>query len=325
MKQFFYIVFGGLAIIFLGLFAQSIRMKLLERQSSKRTEIVKETVYDAAQEEGPTNDSYNLWTLATSTITSKNYILFDVEKKETVAEKNSDQLVPIASLVKLISAVVADSLLPADSEIQITKNIIGTYGNTAGFKEGETFVASDLMYPLLMVSSNDAAEALAQTYGRKAFIKAMNDFVSSIGAYRTYLADPTGLSPLNVSTAYDMAHIVDWMHTNRPELLNITLKKSKTVRSHTWINPTHFLSWSYFLGGKNGYTTEANRTGALLFDFATSTATTSTVVNGTSSSAANTLSDSKKYIVVVLGSQSRDSDVVSLLKKVFPQNGTSKK
>jgi D-alanyl-D-alanine carboxypeptidase len=48
-----------------------------------------------------------------------------------------------------------------------------------------------------MVSSNDSAEALAQSYGRKEFIKEMNNFVNKIGAYKTYFVDPSGLSPKN--------------------------------------------------------------------------------------------------------------------------------
>ena len=175
----------------------------------------------------------------------------------------------------------------------ITKKVLATYGNTADFQEGETFTVHDLLYPLLLVSSNDAAEALAQTYGRQAFIKTMNDFTQSIGAYRTYFADPAGLSPQSVSTAHDVAIILDWIYKNQPGLLDITLEKSKTIRSHTWVNPTHFLSWSYYLGGKNGYLPEADKTGALLFRFSSTTPV---------------------YAVVVLGSQSRDSDVVSLVR-----------
>jgi len=69
----------------------------------------------------------------------------------------------------------------------------------------------------------------------------------------------------------------------------------KIVRSHAWRNPTHFLSWSNYLGGKNGYTPEADRTGVALFSMGAS---------------------KNVYAVVVLGSESRDADVVKLLAKV---------
>ena len=92
-----------------------------------------------------------------------------------------------------------------------------------------------------------------------------------------------------------MALIIDWVRKNDPELISITLLKSKTVRSHTWINPTHFLNWSNYLGGKNGYTDEADRTGVSLFALG---------------------ANKDVYALILLGSDSRDADMVKLLKKV---------
>jgi D-alanyl-D-alanine carboxypeptidase len=172
---------------------------------------------------------------------------------------------------------------------------MATYGNTAGFRAGETFKASDLMYPLLMVSSNDTAEAFALAYDRTKFIRAMNDWAQSIGAYRTYFVDASGLSPDNVSTVNDLAIMIDWIRLNDPTIIDISTLKSKTIRNHTWVNPTHFLSWSYYLGGKNGYTTEANRTSVALF----------------------ALGKNKNiYSIILLGSGNRDADVIKLLEKV---------
>jgi D-alanyl-D-alanine carboxypeptidase len=228
-------------------------------------------------------------------VMAKAYVLKDLTTGAVVAGRNTDQLNPIASLTKLVTAVIARRLIPDASRITITKSIMATYGNTADFTAGETFTASDLLYPLLIVSSNDAAEAYAQFYGRSAFIRAMNDFTQSIGAYRTSFADPSGLDPENVSTPNDMVIILDWIRKNDPTILDITAIHAKTIRSHTWINPTHFLSWSYYIGGKNGYLPEADRTTASLF----------------------TLGPNKDiYAAVVLGSDNRDADVIKLLEKV---------
>ena len=154
----------------------------------------------------------------------------------------------------------------------------------------------ELLYPLLMVSSNDASEALARTYGRRDFIKAMNDWVQSIGAYQTYFADPSGLSPSNVSTAKDMAIIASAIYRDHPEIFQISAEKTQTVRVHTWTNPTHFLNLSSYAGGKNGYTTEAGRTSVSIFSISTPG------------------SDRKTpYAVIVLNSRDRDRDVLELL------------
>jgi D-alanyl-D-alanine carboxypeptidase len=223
------------------------------------------------------------------------YIVKDLTSGEIVAESNSDKLLPIASLTKLVTAVVAKKLINSESRIVITKEIMNTYGNTGQFKVGETIKAFDLYYPLLMVSSNDAAEAFARSYGRARFLTAMNDFVQSIGAYRTTFADPSGLSADNRSTAKDMVIILDWVRVNQPEIIAITEMKTKTVRAHTWVNPTHFLSWSNYLGGKNGYTDEANRTAAALFQMG---------------------KNKDVHAIIVLGSSVRDDDIIKLLGKV---------
>lgn len=198
-------------------------------------------------------------------VNAKAYFVKDLTTGTVVAQYNAEQLLPIASLTKLVTAVIARRLIPDTRRITITKAVMATYGNTADFRAGETFSVGDLMYPMLMVSSNDAAEAFAQSYGRTKFIQAMNDFTQSIGAYRTYFSDPSGLDSRNVSSAEDQAIIIDWIRNNDSAILGITELKAYTIRSHTWVNPTHFLSWSYYIGGKNGYLPEADRTNVSLF------------------------------------------------------------
>ncbi len=211
---------------------------------------------------------------------------------EVLVEKNADTLLPLASVTKLVTAVVAQRLMPGDEQIEITKAVLATNGDTGKLRLGEKLTVDELMYPLLMVSSNDAAEALARAFDRKKFIKEMNDWANSIGAYRTYFRDPSGLSVENVSTARDITIITQWIQDNMPEIIEITNTKSKTVRVHTWTNPTHFLNLSVYAGGKNGYTPEANRTGLALFKLGT---------------------PEKMYAVVLLGSSFRDEDTLDVL------------
>ena len=316
MKQFFYILFGGLALIVVALFAIKVGGALRTGKSSgvsasaPASAIQPVKSYSSVEEESVDNMFFGSATTTTAKakITARGYIVMNIggpvassDDSRIIDSREQDTLMPIASLTKLVTAIVARQKLDGEGRVIITKKVLDTYGNTAGFKVGEIFTADDLLYPLLMVSSNDAAEAIATTYGRSAFLRAMNDFAQSIGAYRTYFADPAGLSSQSVSTAHDMAIILGWMYHNMPDVLDITLQETKTLRTHTWVNPTHLLSWSYYLGGKNGYLPEANRTGASLFRFGpvTSSASSSTPI----------------YAVVVLGSQSRDSDVVSLVQR----------
>ena len=297
MKNFFTIVFGGLAVFFICL--SVIRISDYVPRPSP---IALHPVLITASEEEDTDvidSAAQALHTSTTTVSAKSYIVRDVLHNKIVLEHDAERLMPIASLTKLVTAVVSRKLNDPNTKITVGPKIMMTYGNTAGFKEGETFTANDLLYPLLMVSSNDAAEALARAYDRKRFIQAMNDFTQSIGAYRTYFSDPAGLSPDNVASADDMAHIIEWISVNDPGIIDITRLKSKSVRAHTWENPTHFLSWSYYRGGKNGYLPESDRTSAALF----------TLKDGAKGAVEDT------YSVVVLGSKTRDADVVSLLEQ----------
>lgn len=230
-------------------------------------------------------------------VTSQTYIVTNLDTNMNVLEKDIDTLKPIASVTKLITAVMARKLIDQDEYITITREMTNTYGNQGKLRIGEKLRASELLYPLLIVSSNDAAEALAMAYpgGRKEFIKEMNDWVNSIGAYRTYFRDPSGLSPQNVSTAKDLLTITKWILSHDPEIFDITLIRSKTIRTHTWTNATHFLNLSSYFGGKNGYTPEASLTSVSLFKLGRY---------------------NRKYAVVLLGSTSRDNDTLDLLHEV---------
>ncbi|MEK7213743.1 MAG: serine hydrolase [Patescibacteria group bacterium] len=225
-------------------------------------------------------------------ISASAYVVMDMDRKTIVLEKNADKLLPLASVTKLITAIIAKKLFDENDYLEISKSAIDTYGNEAKFREGESFGVKELLYPLLMVSSNDAAEVLARQYGRAKFIKEMNNWVSSIGAYRTYFKDPSGLSPQNVSTARDLSIVTKWILENDPEIFEITLLKSKTIRTHTWINPTHFLNLESYAGGKNGYTPEAHRTGISLFKLG---------------------KQKRLFAVTLLGSDARDDDILDLL------------
>lgn len=236
--------------------------------------------------------------ISTVKVSASAYAVIDLDRDAIVLEKNPEKLLPIASISKLVTAVVAKKLLKETTSVTINKTILDTYGNEAWFRIGEKFTVGELFYPLLMVSSNDASEALARAYpaGRKEFIKEMNAWVNSIGAYRTIFTDPSGLSSKNISTVKDLSIIVKWIMKNEPELFDITLLKSKTIRTHTWTNPTHFLNITSYVGGKNGYTPEANRTSIALFKLGL---------------------QKRLYGIILLGSADRDDDILNLLEEAL--------
>lgn len=235
---------------------------------------------------------------ANSKISAKSYVVINLDTNMVVLEKDAEKLQPLASVTKLVTAIVARKLIDQNKYVTIDQKILGIYGSEGNLRFGEKLRVGELIYPMLMVSSNDSAEAVAQAYdlGRDKFIKEMNIWVNSIGAYRTYFKDASGLSPQNVSTAQDLSIIIQWVLKNDPEILDITLLKSKTIRTHTWTNPTHFLNLTSYIGGKNGYTPEADRTSVSLFKIG---------------------KYKRTYGVVLLGSSQRDSDTLDLLDEVL--------
>lgn len=312
MKDFFYIVFGGIFAVATGIavaysgawawnqgmpyVASVVTSAFAANDGETFVDGLRRTVRFSAHEEEDDNTISSVALHAPdASITAKGYIVLDLSTNTVVSEKDSTTLMPIASITKLVTAIVARRHINGNQRITMSDKIIATYGNTAGFQKGETIRAEDLLYPLLMVSSNDAAEAFANEYGRKDFIREMNAVAQEIGAYRTYFKDPSGLSPLNVSTASDLALIIDWIRKNDPRIIELTNLNSKTIRTHTWTNPTHFLSWSQYIGGKNGYIPEAGRTAVSLFEMGP---------------------ERKLYAIVVLGSSSRDTDMLKLIGKI---------
>ncbi len=211
-------------------------------------------------------------------------------------EHNADVKLPIASLTKLVTAVVSREGMSIDSHVKVDKEAVSTYGTAGNLKEGSVFSLKEITYPLLLTSSNDAAEAIAESYpgGRKLFISRMNEWVQKIGATKTHFVDPSGLSSGNVSTAKDLAIIAKYIYSYYPDVMAITRQKQASVRSLSWTNPTHFLNMSNYIGGKNGFTDEAGRTNISFFELER---------NGSRI----------PMVVIILGSANRDKDTLSLV------------
>jgi serine-type D-Ala-D-Ala endopeptidase (penicillin-binding protein 7) len=140
-------------------------------------------------------------------------LVIDQEDGQLLYAKNTDAIMPIASITKLMTAVVAlDAKLPLDEPITISREDVDTLkGTRSRLKLGVTLPRRDMLRLALMASENRAAAALARTYpgGTAAFIQAMNQRARELGMRDTRFVDPTGLDPDNVSTAVDLAMLVN--------------------------------------------------------------------------------------------------------------------
>ena len=136
----------------------------------------------------------------------------DAVSGETVFAKNSGAVLPIASITKLMTALVI-----LDAKVDLTQRVAVSdddydflKGTRSRLRPGAVLTRDELLLIALMASENRAAAALARTYpgGTGAFVRAMNAKAAALGMQDTQFSDPTGLSPANVSSARDLARLV---------------------------------------------------------------------------------------------------------------------
>jgi len=191
-----------------------------------------------------------------------------VKNNTFLYEKNSAAKQPIASLTKLMTALVFLDHNPGfDKEYVVDKsdNIAGGKNNLFS---GDTVKISDLLNTSLVASDNGATMALAHSTGlsEAEFVKAMNEKANKLGLFNTSFSEPTGLSDKNVSTARDVARLAKEALSHE-EIKNSTTKKeynfvTKEGREKK-ISSTDYLLYDgpstdvNLLGGKTGYTESA--------------------------------------------------------------------
>ena len=137
----------------------------------------------------------------------------DQNTEESLFDKNSHAVVPIASITKLMTAmVVLDSKAPLTDEIEVTDEDRDYEKNTGSrLSVGSVLSREDMLHIALMASENRAAAALSRYFpgGRPAFLAAMNAKAKTLGMVDTHFENPTGLTSRNVSTARDLVKMVE--------------------------------------------------------------------------------------------------------------------
>lgn len=163
--------------------------------------------------------------LAEPALYSSAALVVNEKSGERIYEKNAQSITPIASITKLMTAMVAlDMQLPLDEPITITEDDVDTLKNSRSrLLVGTTLTRGEIMHLALMASENRAAHALARTApgGLANFIARMNRTAQAHGMVNTHFADPTGLNSSNVSTANDLIRMVQAAH-NYPAIREYT-------------------------------------------------------------------------------------------------------
>jgi len=159
-------------------------------------------------------------------------LVVDADTGEVVIDKNGDSVTPIASITKLMTAIVIlESGLDLQTPVALTRDDVDfKKGSRSRLRTGASLTRDELLLIALMASENRAAAALGRSYpgGTEAFVVAMNSMAIELGMDDTRFVDPTGLSPQNVSSARDLAKLVRAAH-GYPAIREYSTRDKATV------------------------------------------------------------------------------------------------
>jgi D-alanyl-D-alanine carboxypeptidase (penicillin-binding protein 5/6) len=238
--------------------------------------------------------------LKTPEISAKSALIYDTTTKEVLYSKNPTEKLPMASLTKIMTAIVALENKKKDDIYTVSQeDLVGE--DSMGLDAGERLSMEELLYGMMLHSGNDAAEALANNFpnGRAAFVKAMNNKIKALGLTDTNFTNPTGLEGdgKQYTTAYDLIVMTEYALTNFPlfsqvvSTFDYNIPQTDTHKAFYLENETNLLtSYPGVKGVKDGYTPEAGLCLVTYLDYG-----------------------GHKIIGVVLGSGDRRGEMIELL------------
>ena len=187
----------------------------------------------------------------------------DLDLESDFYRFNSEARWPLASLTKLMTSVIAIENVGKDKIISISKSAVDSEGPAGNLEVDEQYKISDLLKAMLLVSSNDAAEAIAEFYGKESFIDQMQAKAAQLQMQQTSFIDPTGLSFLNQGNISDLEKLAGYIYKNHPEIFSITRNQKESILElakgmpKELLNINNFAGRGDFLGGKTGFTDQA--------------------------------------------------------------------
>jgi D-alanyl-D-alanine carboxypeptidase (penicillin-binding protein 5/6) len=200
-------------------------------------------------------------------LTAQSVLMYDLTDNKTLYERDPNTRRPMASLTKIMTAIIAlDNKKPDDKYVVTKDDIVGQ--DSMGVSQGEIYDFDDLLHGLLLPSGNDAAEVFAHNYpsGRAGFIQAMNDKAKALGMLNTRYSNPSGLQGdgQQYTTAYDLLIVTRYALEQYPQFAQTVATASYDIpatnqhKALSLANETNLLTtYPGVKGVKTGYTPEA--------------------------------------------------------------------
>jgi len=239
-------------------------------------------------------------------ITAEEYLVADIANNTILAASDMGAERSIASVTKLMTALVAAEYINLDETVQVAPERFVT--SVIPRLERHRFVSMYSLLQLLLVeSSNEAAEVIAAQVGREQFISLMNKKAKSLGLSQTVFTDPSGLDSGNTSTISDLFRLSQYIYHNRSFVFEITAKqdlRTAYISGQFGVldNFNEMDNVKSFVGGKVGFTDEAGQTNVSLHEVQ--------------------VGDTTRVIaVILLGSEERTEDVKRMLAYIGDRYG----
>jgi D-alanyl-D-alanine carboxypeptidase len=229
------------------------------------------------------------------------YLAADLHNNFVFAEASSSEPQPIASLTKLMTALVAVEYINVEREVTIDASMVAST-SIPRLRPGSEASILDLLSLLLMESSNEAARAVAAPLGEKQFLSLMNAKASAIGMKGSRFEDTAGVLGANRATPEDLFMLAKYLYENR----SFVLRMSVGLENRSAYGPSQFASVSNLnavpgtsglIGAKTGRSSSAGNTMLAVFDM-------------------NIDGDRRPVVIIVLGSENAQKDIAALFAYV---------
>lgn len=202
-------------------------------------------------------------------ISASSVIVMDSDNKRVLSGYNYHDKRLIASISKIMTAIVAIEYGDLDKKIEVTNIIKKSFGSGIYIKVGEKITLKDLLYGLMLRSGNDAALQIAEHISGNVdeFVYLMNEYASKLNMKNTKFINPHGLENEegkgNTSTSYDMALLTSYAIKNNVFRKIFSTKEytcKTNLMTYKWYNKNKLLKYDFITGGKTGFTEKARRT-----------------------------------------------------------------
>ncbi len=181
------------------------------------------------------------------------YLVVDMDNGNVIAEKNANYPFPIASLTKIMTAIVALDLASLDDLFTVSEDAASQIPTKIGVVAGQQLTLEELLHAVMLTSANDAAEVIREgideKYKSQVFIRAMNKKAELLGLKNTHFTNPQGFdSPNHFSTAEDLAKLTHYALTHYPFFAQIVKKEYMYLEKNKYHKQFDLYNWNGLIG-----------------------------------------------------------------------------